>query len=99
MSMSKIVWICTDMEGLTGIEDERQCYDTETPAYQHGREQLTADVNAAVAGCFDAGATEVRVLDGHGPNNNQGFIPEKLDPRVKKVWWSTTPGRFEGMDE
>ncbi len=97
-----IVWICTDMEGLAGVDHWDQCYDPDdrSPKYLHGREQLTAEVNAAVAGCFDAGATEVRVLDGHGRNGNKGFLTDRLDPRVKKMWIaSRNPLRWEGLDE
>ncbi|MGQ9879380.1 MAG: M55 family metallopeptidase [Armatimonadota bacterium] len=97
-----IIWICTDMEGLAGIGHWDQCYhpDDNAPEYLYGREQLTAEVNAAVAGCFDAGATEVHVIDGHGRNRNQGFIREKLDPRVRQVWFSSfAPIRLEGLDE
>lgn len=97
-----IIWICTDMEGLAGIDSWDQCYhpDDNAPEYLYGREQLTAEVNAAAAGCFDAGATEVRVIDGHGRNRNRGFIQEKLHPRIKQVWFSSfTPVRFEGLDE
>lgn len=97
-----IVWICTDMEGLAGVDRIEQCYpgSGESAEHLYGKEQLTADVNAAVAGCFDAGATEVRVLDGHGPNNNQGFLAGKLDPRVTKVWIeSLNPTRWQGLDE
>lgn len=97
-----IVWICTDMEGISGIDSWDQCYhpDDDAPEYQYGREQLTAEVNAAVAGCFDAGATEVRVMDGHGRNRNRGFVLERLDPRVRRVWFSQyVPLRMEGLDE
>jgi D-aminopeptidase len=54
------------IHGLAGVDHWDQCYDPDdhSPKYRHGREQLTADANAAIAGCFDAGATEVRVLDG-----------------------------------
>ncbi|MEJ5250978.1 MAG: M55 family metallopeptidase [Chthonomonadetes bacterium] len=97
-----IIWICTDMEGLAGIDSWDQCYhpDDNAPEYLYGREQLTAEVNAAAAGCFDAGATEVRVIDGHGRNRNRGFIRKKLDLRVRQVWFSSfNPIRFEGLDE
>ena len=60
----------------------------------------TAEVNAAVAGAFDGGATEVRVLDGHGRNQNKGFITELLDKRVKKQWIipNSNPVKWEGVD-
>lgn len=97
-----IVWICTDMEGLAGVDDWDQCYDPDddSPLYLHGREQLTAEVNAVLSGCFDAGATEVRVLDGHGRNDDKGFIVEKLDERLTKIRFSAlNPLRMEGLDE
>lgn len=97
-----IVWICTDMEGLAGIDHWDQCYhpEDEAPDYRYGLEQLTAEANAAIAGCFDAGATEVRILDGHGRNRNRGFLRDKLDPRAQVVWISSrNPIRFEGLDE
>ena len=100
--MNIIVYIVTDMEGLAGIDRWEQCYDLDDSSanYKYGREQLTADVNAAVAGCFDAGAREVRVMDGHGRNRNRGFIQEKLDRRATSVWLSShDPTRLEGMDE
>jgi D-amino peptidase len=96
-----IVWICTDMEGLAGVDRWEQCYDPDddSAAYLHGRAQLTADANAAIAGCFDAGATEVRILDGHGRNRNKGFTAD-LDPRAQTVWLAgTSPTRWEGLDE
>lgn len=97
-----IVWILTDMEGLAGVDAWEQCYaeDHNSPAYLYGREQLTAEVNAAAEGCFDAGASEVRVLDGHGRNRFQGFIHDKLHPRVRQMGIkSRKPMRWEGLDE
>ena len=96
-----IVWICTDMEGLAGVDHWDQCYapDDDSPIYQHGLQQLAADTNAAVAGCFDAGATEVRVLDGHGRNRGQGFLPDRLDPRARLVRFDAlAPLRMEALD-
>jgi len=72
------------MEGLAGVSDWEQCYATDdaAPAYLHGLAQLAGDTNATVAGCFDAGATEVVVWDGHGRNRQQAFTRVALDPRA-----------------
>lgn len=72
------------MEGLAGVSDWEQCYATadDAPAYLHGLAQLAADTNATVAGCFDAGATEVVVWDGHGRNRQSAFARVALDPRA-----------------
>jgi D-amino peptidase len=100
------IWICTDMEGISGIDHWDQCYDPDdrSPVYHYGRQQLTWDTNAAIAGCFDAGADEVYVLDGHGRNANKGFLPG-LDPRCKRVWasclepviWEKLDGKIDGV--
>lgn len=50
------------------------------PDYERNRIQYTEEMNAAIAGAFDAGATEVYVRDGHG--GNKTLIPERLDPRA-----------------
>ena len=78
------IGIVTDMEGLAGVDDWEQCYaaDDDHPAYRHGLTQLAADTNATVAGCFDAGATEVVVWDGHGRNRQAAFTRVALDPRA-----------------
>jgi D-amino peptidase len=97
-----IVYILTDMEGVAGIDHWDQCYapDDNSPKYLYGREQLTLDVNAAIEGAFDGGATVVRVLDGHGRNRNKGFVPGLLDKRAQKMWIAShSPVRWDGMDE
>ncbi len=95
-----VVFLLTDMEGVSGIDEYDQCYDIKSARYQYGCEQLTGDVNAAVAGAFDAGATEVRVLDGHGPNGNKGFLEDKIDKRIKRTWIeSRNPIRWEGIGD
>lgn len=101
MTESKIIYIATDMEGLAGVDRWEQCYDPadDSPDYLDGREHLTADANAAIAGCFAAGAAQVRLIDGHGRNRNRGFIEEKLDPRASRVWIAQrNPTRLEGLD-
>jgi D-amino peptidase len=58
--------IMTDLEGVTGVVDDRQLSDISNPFYRHARSQLIAEVNAAIAGAREAGATEFIVFDGHG---------------------------------
>ena len=90
------------MEGLAGVSDWEQCYarDDHAPAYLHGLAQLAADTNAAVAGCFDAGASEVVVWDGHGRNRQQAFTRVALDPRASlRKLEAAVPLKFGGLDE
>jgi len=66
------VLIVTDMEGLSGIDDPRMTDSSPRNAayYERGLGFLHGDVNACIAGLFDAGATSVDVVDGHGNGNN-----------------------------
>jgi len=82
MTDKKNVFIMTDVEGVSEIEDASQI-DRSLDSYQRTRELLMSDVNAAIAGVKDAGADQVYVIDGHGGGRN--FIPEALDPRAIQV--------------
>ncbi len=75
--------ISVDMEGISGIvhssETNPERYD-----YQRGRELMTAEANAVIAGVLDAEPTaEVRVADAHGTFRN--LLPEQLDRRARLV--------------
>jgi D-amino peptidase len=72
--------MCTDMEGVAGVMDsENWCLPTGR-YYEQGKRLLTREVNAAVEGFFDAGASEILVMDAHGYG---GIDITWLDPRVK----------------
>jgi D-amino peptidase len=65
-STAKKVYIITDLEGVDGIFDsELQCIPFQSPRFEESRKLLTGEVNAAVDGLFEGGATEVVVWDGH----------------------------------
>ena len=51
------IYIVTDMEGVSGICNEEQV-KRESPHYGPARHLLCADVNAAIQGAFDGGATQ-----------------------------------------
>ncbi|MFF0505829.1 M55 family metallopeptidase [Streptomyces fimicarius] len=75
--------ISVDMEGVSGIvhpsETNPERYD-----YQRGRELMTADANAVIAGVLDADPTaDVLVADAHGTFRN--LLPERLDRRARLV--------------
>lgn len=94
------VFILTDMEGVAGIDSWDQCYGPHgSEPYEYGRLQLTLDVQAAVEGCFEAGAKTVMVLDGHGHNKSRGLFKERMDPRVLHVGLKVDPVRLDGLDE
>ena len=75
------VYLSVDMEGLAGVALREQISrHIGGRQYQQGRRLVMAEVNAAVAGAFDGGATDVVVHDNHGSSMN--MIVEQLDPRA-----------------
>jgi D-amino peptidase len=63
---AKKVFVITDMEGVSGIFDtDLQCLPGQSPRFEESRKLLTGEINAAVDGLHDGGATEVVVWDGH----------------------------------
>lgn len=83
------VFISVDMEGATGV-CHREHLLPGGDDYQHARKWLTGDVNAAVRGAFDAGASEVLVADGHGTMRN--ILLDDLDPRARLLTGPAQPG-------
>ena len=74
------IYISVDMEGATGV-----CHrDHLVPGgqdYEKARLWLTGDVNAAVEGALEAGATEVLVADGHATMRN--ILLDELHPEAR----------------
>jgi D-amino peptidase len=58
------VLIVTDLEGVSGIIDWDK-HESRSPQDVWQRELMTGEVNAAVEGAFAAGATEVKIAEGH----------------------------------
>lgn len=81
-----------DMEGLAGQDDWRTTMVWHPEQYEEGREYLTADVNAVIAGLFDGGADEVVVMDGHGSGSSEpDILLEQMDARAEFLDWTTMP--------
>jgi len=74
------VFISADMEGITGV-CHRDHLLAGNPDYERARRWLTSDINAAVQGAVDAGATEVVVADGHATMRN--ILLEELHPQAQ----------------
>ena len=90
------VLISADMEGVAGVISWKIDSQAATRDYAQMRRVMTAEVNAAVAASFEAGATEVTVADSHGDFAN--LDPETLDPRCRLVrGWPRPLGMMEGL--
>lgn len=74
--------ISADMEGATGVTWPDDC-EPGNPAWQRCRSMFTSDVNAAIAGFFDGGASSVMVNEAHSTMRN--LLLEDLDPRAEML--------------
>ena len=82
------ILIAADMEGISGVTNWNHV-QSEHFEYPRFRKIMTEDVNAAVRGAFDGGATAVVVTDGHGSGNN--ILIEDLDRRATLNSGSASP--------
>jgi len=76
------VFISADIEGIAGVMRPEQC----TPGnseYETARALMEQEVNAAIAGAFEGGATEVVVADSHAMMQN--LRAANIDPRARLV--------------
>jgi D-amino peptidase len=81
----KKIFLITDAEGVAGVCRQDQT-DPKNSEMQH---LLTGEVNAAVQGFFDGGATEVIVWDGH--DGSQTLSALTIDPRARLLMGGLGP--------
>lgn len=92
------VYISCDLDGVCGVVDRDQLFDSSSADYRHACRLLTAEVNAAVTGALSAGATEVVVNDGHYHMRN--LVADELHPRARLIAGRFKPGfMVEGLDD
>jgi D-amino peptidase len=73
------VVIATDMEGAAGIDRVEQCFPYHTAAFAAGRQSLIEDVNAVIRGLRRAGASELKVIEGHAWGQFHAFASADLE--------------------
>ena len=90
------VYISADMEGTAGVTGVLQTMPQEKQ-YEAARRLMVAEVNAAIAGAYDGGATYVRVNDSHDGMRN--LLLDELDPRAELVSGAPKPlSMVEGIE-
>ena len=89
------VFISADMEGLSGIAHSEMT-SASGAEYGRGRDLMMSDVNAAIQGALDAGATEILVNDSHGSMRNVRV--EQLLPPARLISHNSKPfGMMQGI--
>jgi D-amino peptidase len=89
------VYLETDMEGVAGVLNFHEWTEPGQPYYEQAKEFLTLEINAAIDGFLEGGATYILVHDGHGFG---GINVALLDPRVEYVRGSPDKGYPGNLD-
>lgn len=91
------VYISVDMEGIAGVVNSEQTSSSGSD-YGIARRWMTEEVNAAIRGAVEAGATEIVVNDSHGSMRN--VIISELNPAAYLITGSPKPlSMMQGIDE
>jgi D-amino peptidase len=95
---AKKIFICADIEGISGVSNPEQTAGTGAD-YGRGRKMMADDVNAAIRGAVDGGATDIVVIDSHGTGHN--LLRDDLDARARLISGNAVRryGMMEGLDE
>lgn len=95
------IMLVTDLEGVAGVTNFADWCTINSPYYDKAKRLLTLETNAVIEALFEGGATEIRVVDGHGPG---ALDVELLDERVElqrgaasPVWPFTLDSSFDGI--
>lgn len=91
------ILISADIEGVGSVV-RREHSGVQEREYLQARKFMTQEVNAAVRGAFDSGASGVIVTDAHNVGLN--LFPEDLDERASLIMGSPRPlAMMEGVDQ
>jgi D-amino peptidase len=91
------VLVSADMEGATGVTWPEDVHPG-APQWERCRRLFTGDVNAVLAGYFDAGADDVLVNEAHATMRN--LLLEELDPRARLLVGRHKPlGMMQGVQD
>jgi D-amino peptidase len=91
------VFLSSDMEGTAGVVDWEQCVG-DGPAAAAGRRLLLDEVNAAIGGALEGGATEIVVNDSHSTMRN--LPPAELAGDASYISGSHKPlYMMQGLDD
>ncbi len=83
------VLIVTDMEGVGGVNNADEQLLPGQRRYEESRRLLTGEVNAAVEGAVEAGASEVVIWDGH--DGSRTLAIDEIHAKARLIQGKPTP--------
>src|SRR5579864_4643504 len=86
------VLIVTDLEGVGGVNDADEQLLPGQRRYLESRRILTGEVNAAVEGAVDAGASEVVIWDGH--DGSRTLSVDEIHAGARLIQGRPTPANY-----
>ncbi len=90
------IYISCDMEGISGVVAGKQT-EMDGEEYKRAQKLMTDELNAAIEGALDGGATEILVNDSHGSMRN--ILIEELNPNAQLISGSPKPlSMMQGID-
>jgi D-amino peptidase len=96
-AQARKVYISVDMEWISGISGDDQLAPGGAE-YGRSRKLMAEDLNAAIRGALEAGATDILVNDSHGGQRN--LLPEDVHQPARLISHSfKRHGMMEGLDE
>ncbi|MEH6443139.1 MAG: M55 family metallopeptidase [Oceanospirillaceae bacterium] len=91
------IFISADIEGIAGVVSIEQCRAGNIE-YEQARALMEQEVNAAIKGAYDAGATKVVVADSHGSMTN--LRSANIDQRAELIQGKPRPfSMIEGIQQ
>jgi D-amino peptidase len=88
------IYIMTDLEGASGVYQFAQTRET-GPLNDKAKEYLMGDIAAVVRGLRAGGATDIVILDGHGPG---AFVSHLMEPGAKYITGKPRSGPLTECD-
>jgi len=88
------IYIMTDLEGASGVYQFAQTRET-GPLNDKAKEYLMGDIAAVVRGLRAGGATDIVILDGHGPG---AFVPHLMEPGATYITGKPRSGPLTNFD-
>src|SRR6266436_4349214 len=86
------IFIVTDMEGVGGVNNADEQLLPGQRRYEESRRLLTGEVNAAVVGALEAGASQVVIWDGHDASRSLSI--DEIHPRAQLIQGRDTPAGY-----
>ena len=86
------ILIVTDLEGVGGVNNAEEQLLPGQRRYEESRRLLTGEVNAAVDGALEAGASQVVIWDGH--DGSRTLSIDEIHPKAQLIQGRPTPADY-----